>query len=102
MFFFERAQRAFDSGQVNHQCRVRSVTFSPDGKTVATGGDGARLWDPAAGRPLGQPFQHQCRVRCVAVSPDGKTILTAGVIGRRGCGMPLPVAPSEGPWYIRA
>ena len=59
-----------------HQCRVRCVAFSPDGKTVVTGGDGEWLWDSATGRPLGQPLQHEGSVDSVRYSRDGKGTLT--------------------------
>ena len=32
-----------------HQAAVRAVAISADGKRVASGGDGIRLWDPATG-----------------------------------------------------
>jgi WD40 repeat protein/tRNA A-37 threonylcarbamoyl transferase component Bud32/tetratricopeptide (TPR) repeat protein len=55
-----------------------AMAFSPDGKTIVTGGsDGmARLWDAASGQPLGPPMRHGSWVWNVAFSPDGTTILT--------------------------
>ena len=47
-----------------HRCRIRTTCivgqFSPDGKTVLTGGfdNTARQWDAATGRPLGLPMAH--------------------------------------------
>jgi WD40 repeat protein len=58
------------------------VTFSPDGKTLATSGeDGtARLWD-LSGKELAQLKGHQGSVRSVSFSPDGKTLATSGSDG---------------------
>ncbi len=63
---------------LSHEGPVDAAAFSPDGKTVLTGGDDrtARLWDAATGQPIGQPLHHQATVVAVAFSPDGKTILT--------------------------
>jgi WD40 repeat protein/tetratricopeptide (TPR) repeat protein len=68
-------------GLLSHGDQVRSVAFSPDGKTILTGcwDQTARLWDAETGRPLGEPLEHPDRVFSVAFSPDGRTILT-------GCG----------------
>jgi WD40 repeat protein/serine/threonine protein kinase len=59
---------------------VLAVAFSPDGKTVLTGGADrfARLWDATTGKPhLALP--HAEVVYAVAFSPDGRSVLT-------GCG----------------
>jgi WD40 repeat protein len=63
---------------LRHGGLVNSVAFSPDGKTIVSGGaDGTiRLWD-TRGNPIGQPFTgHENRVSSVAFSPDGKTIVS--------------------------
>src|SRR5262249_54852212 len=59
------------------------VAFSPDGKTVVTGGlDGtARLWDAATGEPVGAPMRHEGKVWAVTFSPDGSMVLTGGMDG---------------------
>jgi WD40 repeat protein len=55
-----------------------SAVFSPDGRTVLTGGeDGtARLWDAATGRRRGVMLRHAGPVLAVAFSPDGRTMAT--------------------------
>jgi WD40 repeat protein len=56
------------------------VAFSPDGHTLASGGDDQtiRLWNltaPAHSSPLGQPLTgHTDTVKTVAFSPDGHTL----------------------------
>ncbi|MEH1961771.1 MAG: hypothetical protein V7L05_18190, partial [Nostoc sp.] len=61
-----------------HQSSVLSVSFSPDGKTIATASDDntARLWT-LNGQLLQEFKGHQGIVSSVSFSPDGKTIATA-------------------------
>ncbi|MFM6155031.1 MAG: WD40 repeat domain-containing protein, partial [Sphaerospermopsis kisseleviana] len=61
-----------------HQGYVNSVSFSPDGKTIATASSDntARLWN-LQGQMLQEFKGHQNLVWSVSFSPDGKTIATA-------------------------
>ncbi|WP_263420027.1 MULTISPECIES: hypothetical protein [unclassified Tolypothrix] len=61
-----------------HQSSVLSVSFSPDGKTIATASSDntARLWN-LQGQLLQEFKGHQYWVRSVSFSPDGKTIASA-------------------------
>ena len=63
-----------------HHELLRCVTFSPDGRLLATGGDDstARIWDAATGRQLHLLSNQTDGVNSVAFSPDGKTLATAG------------------------
>ena len=63
-----------------HQDEVFSVAFSPDGKTLASGGRDKTiiLWDVKSYQPKGQPFTgHSASVTSVVFSPDG-SVLASG------------------------
>ncbi|OAI50464.1 hypothetical protein AYO44_05555 [Planctomycetaceae bacterium SCGC AG-212-F19] len=55
-------------------CRsITSLSFSPDGNTVITGGDDYRTWEAATGRPLLDLPYSESSVE-IACSPDGRTL----------------------------
>ena len=59
-----------------HTDVVRSVSFSPDGNTIASGSwdNTVRLWNANAGRLLKTLTEHTNYVNGVSFSPDGNTI----------------------------
>jgi RNA polymerase sigma factor (sigma-70 family) len=63
---------------------IRSIAYSPDGATIAVGGDGGspvavKLFDAATGKErLKVPFPGASSVRSVAFSPDSKTLAASG------------------------
>src|SRR5262249_26195575 len=82
-----------------HGGEVLAAAYSPDGRTVLTGGaDGAaRLWDARTGEAL-RAFRHESKVLAVAYSPDGQIVATGGADGtarlwdmrtREAAGLPL-------------
>src|SRR5262249_356155 len=62
-----------------HTDWVPHVAFSPDGKTLATGGRDttAKLWDVGTAPELLRLKGNSGIVEVVAVSPDGRTVATA-------------------------
>ena len=59
-----------------HTERVNSVSFSPDGKALASGSDDGtvKLWNVAERETIGTLEGHADSVRTVAFSPDGRTL----------------------------
>ena len=64
-----------------HSNLVYRVTFSPDGKLVASASYDrtVRLWDAATGAALQTLEGHSDEVNAVAFSPDGKLVASASV-----------------------
>jgi WD40 repeat protein len=61
-----------------HDSEVYTVSFSPDGRWLATAGmdRAARVWDVSSGKLHGQPLRHAEAVRVAVFPPDGRTLLT--------------------------
>ena len=61
-----------------HRNEVTSVSFSPDGKTVASRAGAVRLWDVDTGKIIHTFTGRTWDVTSVSFSPDGKTVASEG------------------------
>ena len=66
-----------------HRREVRDLTFSPDGKTLATCGaeNVVRLWDAASGEERHSGTAPRSALRSLAFSPDRHSLVTGGEDG---------------------
>jgi WD40 repeat protein len=54
-----------------------SLTFDPDGRVLAAGGEqAAGLWDVTTRKPIGPPLHHPAPLLGVTFAPDGRRLLT--------------------------
>ena len=60
-----------------HTGSVGSVSFSPDGSTLASAGETIRLWNPNTGTHIKTLRGHTAPVGSVSFSPDGSTLASA-------------------------
>src|SRR5262249_2279125 len=60
---------------------VLGLTFSPNGRILASCSDDIEFWDPETGKQIRRFGSSENRIMSVAFSPDGKTLASGEVFG---------------------
>jgi WD40 repeat protein len=78
-FWSVAEKRELEPMEAAHTSRVDAISFSPDGRTLATGcwDTTIKLSDVASRKPLATLPGHRSHVLAVAFSPDGRTLASA-------------------------
>ena len=93
----DRSIHIFDAAQgreqltlIGHTDEVMTVSWSPDGTRIASGGKDhtVRLWEARTGTQLLVLRGHATDVRSVAWSPDGLALASGSSDGQSGSGTP--------------
>jgi WD40 repeat protein len=66
--------------QAGHSSKADATAFSPDGRSIATGGvdTSIKIWDAATGRVLRTLGGHAGGVKAIAISPNGLLLASGG------------------------
>jgi serine/threonine protein kinase/WD40 repeat protein len=82
----------------HHGSRIFALALSPDGCTLATGGDDGtvQLWDLATGRPRGAAFQAASCIHGLAFRPDSRVLAVAGDPPKEDRGQVVLCSASDG------
>jgi WD40 repeat protein len=72
---------AFPGPEAKSAGEDRALLFTPDGKTLVSGGRGLRvqLRDAGTGKVTGALAGHTDTIQGIAISPDGKTLVSGGL-----------------------
>ncbi len=88
-----------------HGGKTYFVSFSPDGRTVLTGGPSPRtivFWDAVTGKPLGPVLQvSRIQVFLAEFRDGGRTVLTVGAEDKRFRSWPVPLPIRGEPDHLR-
>ena len=82
-----------------HTRQIEVLAFSPDGKTLVSGGHDGRIvfWDAVTGEPQEGSEGHRLTVSGLAFSGDGKLMATASWDGGSAPSNASASTPPEGP-----